>query len=102
VVLFDSNFLSYLLNRNSRAPIDSKTGEPVAHAQKRVEYLIQCLEKAKERVLIPSPALAEVLVFAGDALVEWLAVINSTAVFEVVDFDQRAAIELALMEQIDR
>jgi len=102
LVLFDNNFLSYLLNRDARSPLDSKTGEPVQHAQERVEYLIQCLDQSGERILIPSPALAEVLVFAGDALGGWLNLINSTAAFEVADFDQRAAVELALMEQIDR
>jgi len=99
LVLFDSNFLTYLLNQNSRPPAHSETGDPVDHAKARVEYLIQCLEKSKERTLIPSPALAEVLVSAGDALEEWLSIINTTSVFEVVDFDQRAAIELAMMEQ---
>ncbi len=102
MVLFDSNFLSYLLNRNSRTPIDFKTGEPVQHAQKRVEYLIECLEKSKERVLIPTPVLAEVLVFAGDALGQWLKIINGTTAFEIAGFDLRAAIELALMEQLAR
>jgi len=99
LVLFDNNFLTYLLNPDSRPPANSETGDPVDHAKARVEYLIQCLEKPKERILIPAPALAEVLVFAGDALEAWLNIINTTSVLEVVDFDQRAAIELALMEQ---
>jgi len=46
--------------------------------------------------------LAEVLVFSGDALDEWLNTINTTSVFEVADFDQRAAIDLTLMEQAIR
>jgi len=87
LLLFDNNFLTYLLNQNSRPPAHSETGDPVEHAKARVEYLIQCLEKSKERVLIPTPALAEVLVFAGDALEEWMNIINTTSVLEVVDFD---------------
>lgn len=102
MVLFDNNFLSFLLNRDARSPLDSNSGEPVQYAQERVEYLIQCLDQSRERILIPSPALAEVLVFAGDAMGEWLTLINNTAAFEIADFDQRTAIELALMEQFDR
>ena len=99
MVLFDNNFLSYLLCPDARPPINPETGEVVAQAQERIKHLIQSLEQSETRILIPSPVLAEVLVFSGDALDDWLATINTTSVFEVADFDQRAAVELALMEQ---
>jgi predicted nucleic acid-binding protein len=102
MVLFDNNFLSYLLCPDARPPIDIDTSKPVAHAQERIQHLIESLEQSQSRILIPSPVLAEVLVFSGDALDEWLNTINTSSVFEVADFDQRAAIELALMEQAIR
>lgn len=102
MVLFDSNFLTYLLNPDSRPPKYTEADGPVEHAKERVTYLIQKLEKSNERVLIPAPVLSEVLVFAGTAMQEWLSIINAMGALKIAEFDQLAAIELALMEQASR
>ena len=53
------------------------------------------LEEKRERVVVPTLALSEVLVHADDAMATYLEVLNNTSRFRIVPFDQRAAIELA-------
>jgi hypothetical protein len=54
------------------------------------------LAAAREQVLIPSPALCEALVTEGVDAGEVLAEIHKYACIRIGDFDQRAAIEMAL------
>ena len=73
-------------------------GNPVPQAQERVEYLISELDKTGTKVLIPTPALSEVLVRAGQAESQKIVEeVNKESVFSIEPFDQRAAIELAAM-----
>jgi len=51
MVLFDNNFLSYLLCPDARSPLNPETGEAVAQAQERIKHLIQTLEQSKTRML---------------------------------------------------
>ena len=53
------------------------------------------LGQSREKVVIPTPALSEVLVHADQAAEEYLDVFHKSASFRVVPFDERAAIELA-------
>ena len=46
-------------------------------------------------MLVPTPALSEVLVKAGDAGPQLIEELNSQVVFKIADFDQRAAVESA-------
>jgi len=65
-------------------------------AAERIEYLIENLAAAKEKILIPTPVLSEVLVHAGDAMQPYLDTLNEQSVFRIVPFDQKAAIEAAI------
>jgi len=65
-------------------------------AKDRVDYLLEDLERKKEKVLIPAPALAEILVHAGAGGPEFLATIMKSSRFQIGDFDTRAAIEVAM------
>lgn len=96
MVIFDADVLSLLLNPNARPPSDS-SGNSVEQSQARLEYLVEILEKAKEKILIPTPALSEFLVLVAEDASEYLTELNNSAVFKVIDFDQRAAIEAAKM-----
>jgi predicted nucleic acid-binding protein len=69
----------------------------VARALDRIAFLIDQLEKAKETLLIPTPALAEVLVRAGGGAADLIEKISKYAVFKIEPFDTRAAIEVAAM-----
>ncbi len=93
--LFDAGFISLLLVPSARPPLDPKTGRPAERTRQRLEALIDRLDRQKETILIPTPALSEFLVLAGDDGPRYLAHIEKSSVFKVVDFDQRVAVEAA-------
>lgn len=98
-MVIDANMLLLLLQPNVRVPNDS-AGRPIQHAKERVESRIVDLEKARIKVLIPTPALAEVLVRAGEGVSEKIVeAINKHSVFRIEPFDARAAIEVAAMSR---
>ena len=66
MVLFDATALSLLLHPGAKPPNDS-TGNPVSRARERIELLVQTLDEKKAKIIIPTPALAELLVIAGPA-----------------------------------
>ena len=96
MVVFDSSILLLVLDPNAKAPIDPDTGATVEKAAERIEYLIETLAADKEKIVIPTPVLSEVLVHSGDALQPYLDILNSQVAFRIVPFDQKAAIEAAL------
>lgn len=99
MVLFDTTFLCLLLHPDAKPPLDPETKRPVEHAKERIEYLVQSLEKDRQKIVIPTPALAEFLVLAGDAGPQYLAELNNSAQFKIEPFDQIASVEAAAMER---
>ena len=97
MAVFDATALLYFLEHDAKAPLDPATDRPVADAGERVEFLIKTLEDRRETIVIPTPALSEVLVHAGEAGPQYLEILNTTRCFRVEPFDQRAAVELAAM-----
>ena len=87
MVVFDTTILLFLLNE--------KTPSSVPRAVERVEQLIDQLSDAGEKVIIPTPVLAECLTKAGAAGPDYLALIGRQSVFRVVSYDERAAVETA-------
>ena len=67
----------------------------MGRAHERIEHLVLLLEARGCKIIVPTPALSELLVLAGEAGPEYLAELNSSACFKICDFDQRAAIEVA-------
>ena len=96
MVVFDSSVLLLVLDPNAKPPNDPVTGQPLDKAAERIEYLIENLTADKEKIVIPTPVLSEVLVHAGDALQPYLDKLNGQAAFRIAPFDQKAAIEAAL------
>lgn len=94
-VVFDSGFLGLLLHPDARTPDTPATGKPVDKAKERVDLLAKELEDEGIRILIPTPVLAEFLVLAKDSGPTYLALIDRSSRFEVVSYDQRAAVETA-------
>ena len=94
---FDTAFLSLLMVPNAWAPRDPATGKPIEKAQERIEELVRLLDEQNEKILILAPALSEFLVLAAEAGPQYLAELNMSSVFRIVDFDQRAAIEAAAL-----
>jgi hypothetical protein len=97
MVLVDNTFLSLLLHPNARPPRDPATGKPVARLDDRIELLIDTWEQDNETILIPAPALSEFLILADKAGPQYLTDIDGNRLFTVASFDQKAAVELAVM-----
>jgi len=64
MVVFDATMLLLLLRPNSGRPRDS-AGNPVSQVEERIAHLVQRLERMRTRIIVPTPALSEVLVHAG-------------------------------------
>ena len=96
MVVFDATLLLLLLRPNAGRPVDS-SGNPIPAIQERLNHLVQRLEARKTRIIIPTPALSEVLVHAGAAGPDILATLTRSTVFKVEPFDTKAAVEAALM-----
>lgn len=86
LVVFDASFLVPLLDPQVKGTGDFDAG---------LEHLLKTLEKEKAKIIVPTPALSEVLVGAGDAAPQYLDIINRSARFKVVPFGERAAVEAA-------
>ena len=95
-VVFDASTLLLALDSKVRAPKNSRTNAPVIQVQERVVYLLKTLEKAKARIILPSPALAEMLVRVDPQATEsYFDFLNRNARIEIAAFDMRCAIEFS-------
>jgi rRNA-processing protein FCF1 len=101
MVVFDTSILALAFDANAKPPTDPATGEPLTEYQARVDYLIKSLGKTKQRVLIPTPVIAEYLVRAGLDRDKRLDQLIGSRVFVVAPFDIRAAVECAAIEDGD-
>ena len=96
MVVFDTSFILLVLDPRAKAPLDPMTGETVTKPTERVEYLIKNLSADREKIIIPTPVLSEVLVYAGEATDKYLETLNAQSTFRIAPFDQKAAIEAAI------
>jgi hypothetical protein len=97
MIAADATALALLVNPEASPPHDPATGALLLRAKDRLDFLVAEIERTRGTIVIPTPALAEVLVRAGDAAPEILDRFNRSARFKIADFDQRAAVELAAM-----
>ena len=93
-VLFDTSILALLLRPDARPPTDPATKQPVEHARRRVDYLVREISKARDKVIIPTPVLTEILYYAGNATDEVLTKLQQSP-FMLAPFGARAAVECA-------
>ncbi len=100
MIVFDASVLLLLLNPEMPSPKDAATGQPVARCKDRIEYLIAQLSKQREKIIIPTPALSESLIKAGEAAPQYLDIMRNSRFFQVSSFGITAAVEAAeLMRQ---
>jgi predicted nucleic acid-binding protein len=97
IVAFDATLLVYVVDENAPAPIDPGTGKPVTDCKQRIEYLLETLQKDDAKIVIPTPALGEVLVKAQQMAPELLRQLNSSKHFRIAPFDTMAAVEYSSM-----
>ena len=94
MVVFDSCFLSVILHPTAKPPLDAEK-KPIDRVKERTDLLLKTLTDARERIIIPTPALCEFLVLADQDGPQYLAKFSNSPIFLVVPFDLKAAIELA-------
>lgn len=63
----------------------------------KLDDLVGALEKSRTRIVIPTPALTELLVRAGKAREEIHNVLTRKSAFEIAPFDVKAAIECSIL-----
>jgi hypothetical protein len=97
MVVFDTTAALLFLRPGTNPPLDPATGVPVQHAEARIALLVETLEKARTRIIMPTPVMSELLIYAGAGTGELVARLTKSATFRVMPFDTRAAIELAVM-----
>jgi predicted nucleic acid-binding protein len=98
-VAFDNTMLSILLNPTGRIPFFRGTQVRVDHAKERAESVVQMIQKARRRIILPAPACAELLTVIGPDAQQYLSIVNKSRVFEIGNFDSRCAAELALLNR---
>jgi predicted nucleic acid-binding protein len=86
MIVFDANFLIYFLDPRIKSGVGSNP---------RIDHLVATLQKSGERIIVPTPALSELLVRAGDAAPKYLDIITRSKFFRVAEFGTRAAVEAA-------
>ncbi|MGE4064994.1 MAG: hypothetical protein AB7E79_16640 [Rhodospirillaceae bacterium] len=97
MIALDTAGLLYLHDPTTKAEQDPATGLPVTDAQARVQQFVSELHGRRERILIPTPALAEFLQIATEEGPNIYARLERSAAFKIEAFDSRAAIELAII-----
>ena len=95
IVAFDASILLYVIDEQAKPPTDPMTGNPVDRCRERVAHLLESLQQQNAKIVIPTPALAEVLVRATNRGPEFLRILSSSKPFRIAPFDGRAAVEFA-------
>lgn len=88
MVVFDANFLIYFLDPKMKDGVGSNP---------RIDYLVATIQKSGDRIVVPTPALSELLVKAGDAGPKYLEIVARSKFFRVAEFGERAAVEAAAL-----
>lgn len=95
MVAFDNTVLSLLIFPDAKQH-EGKDAVPVEHARERVLGLVQDLEADREHIVVPTPALAELLVTEGADVQDILTTLHGSTYIRVEGFDERAAVELSV------
>src|SRR5487761_1164154 len=97
MVVIDATMLLLMLRPGTPVP-GGPGGVPIDRPRERIEHLIQQLDKAKTKVIVPTPALSEAMVRAGaEGSQQIIEHLQKYSVFRIEPFDTRAAIEVAAM-----
>jgi hypothetical protein len=89
MIAFDTTFLTLMFVPGAK--------HSIADARERVEFLISDIHGTGERIIIPTPALSEILVKSGSARNNIIQTLTKSPKFLIAPFDVRAALELSLM-----
>ena len=96
IVATDASVLLYLIDPDLPAPQD-EDGQPVTKCKERLDYLLDTMSKRGDVLVIPTPALAEMLTRADTVGSDWLATLHNKKAVRIAPFDEMAAIECAAL-----
>lgn len=96
IAAIDASVLLLMFDPDAGVP-RGPDGEPVERCKERVDYLVERLSKSGGHLLVPTPALSELLVGAGAAGQEWMSRLNNRRSIRIVPFDALAAVECAAL-----
>jgi len=99
MVVIDTKFLMLMLGLKARK---DPPGQSVDRLEDRIEKLLQDLDSESERLIVPTPVLAEFLILAGKDSSAYLEKLGSMKNILIKPFDEMAAIDLAAVEVDDR
>lgn len=88
---FDSTFLTFLFVPSAPCAVD--------RAKERIDDLIGRIHGSGDRIVVPDPALAELLIAVGHSRKEILNLLTKNPKFWLAPFDTRAALELSLIAE---
>src|SRR5271163_1744585 len=98
MVGMDSTFIGLMLHPAAKPCDDPTTGKPPIRVGERVEKLLEDLDTARERIIIPTPCLCEFMVLAGKDAARYQSELHLNSSIMVKPFDELAASELAAIE----
>lgn len=101
MVVMDSTTLMLLFHPEAKPPVDPATGKPLEKCAERIELLLLDLSETGTQVMVPTPVLSEILVVSGPDKARILSEITNTYAFKLQPFDEMAAIEVAMMTELD-
>lgn len=98
-IVIDTNILIQIMMNDGAAELrDPETNEALDRLSDRAQALVETIDAADGLVVIPAPVLSEYLIGIERSYFQsHLDIINNSKCFEVVSFDQMAAIECALL-----
>ena len=96
MVVFDANFLAFLLQEDHPPIEHPRTKEKMGDMKRRIQHLLVGLQETKTKILIPTPALTEILTIFADKTGEIIRELEQSYGFEIVPFDTKSAIEAGM------
>lgn len=96
IVVLDTSILLPLLQPGTSVSKPPGDVDPKS-AVRRIEHLIDELDAQRATALVPTPVLSELLIRADESAADLLSRLAALRVFRIVPFDERAAIECALL-----
>lgn len=97
--IIDSAILIQFALKDANKPLfDPRSGNPIDRLEYRTKALVDLAESSKATIAIPAPVLAEFLVGVDTSeFQKYLDLLHASKVFEILSFDEMAAIECALL-----
>ncbi|MBL8232946.1 MAG: hypothetical protein JNL98_30885 [Bryobacterales bacterium] len=86
--------MSILFNERARVPRRSDGKLVVENAQERIELLVKEISKERSKIILPAPALAELMLLAQTEWTRYFTLIKRQSIFEIAAFGEAEAAEL--------